>query len=108
MNAVLPYLEDYMREFGRYYTPTPLTHGQTKKTDRIQWAIQGRAERGKIRLVKGDWNQWWLDQAADFPDPLSHDDGIDAVAYVDQLIPTVYVDPGNFEEWEPLDMIAGY
>jgi len=108
MNAVLPYLEDYMREFGRFFTPTPMTHGQTKKTDRIQWALQGRAERGRIRLVQGDWNQWWLDQAADFPDPLAHDDGLDAVAYVDQLVPTVYVDASDYPEWEPLDMISGY
>jgi hypothetical protein len=108
MNAVGPYLNDYMREFNRYVTPDPLTHGNNKKSDRIQWALQGRAERGKIKLVKGDWNNWLLEQISDFPDPLAHDDGIDALAYVDQMATTNYADPADIEEWEPLDMDSGY
>jgi phage terminase large subunit-like protein len=108
LNAVGPYLEDYMREFNRYVTVEPLRHGNTKKLDRIQWALQGRAERGRIKLVKGDWNEWFLDQVADFPDPLSHDDGPDALAYVDQLSHVSYADFGDVEEWEPLDIDAGY
>lgn len=108
MNAVGPYLEDYMREFNRFITPIPLTHGNTKKVDRIAWALQGRAQRGDIHLMEGDWNQWFLDQVADFPDPLAHDDGIDAVAYADQLASVSYVDAADVEEWEPVDLIAGY
>ena len=108
MNAVGPYLEDYMREWNRYVTPQPLSHGNTKKLDRIIWALQGRAERGHIKLVKGDWNQWFLDQCADLGDPLSHDDGPDALAYVDQLATPVYVGDIDLDEWEPLDLIAGY
>lgn len=107
-NAVLPYLEDYMRQFNRYVTPQPLSHENTKKADRIVWALQGRAERGKIRLKKGDWNQWFLDQVADFPDPLAHDDGIDAVAYVDQMAQVSYVHETDVAEWAPLDLISGY
>ena len=109
MNAVAPYLEDYMREFHRYVTPQPLSHGNTKKLDRIIWALQGRAERGHIHLVEGDWNQWFLDQCADLGDPLSHDDGPDTIAYVDQLATPVYVGDVDFgTEWEPLDLISGY
>jgi hypothetical protein len=107
-NAIGPYLNDYMREFNRYVTPEPLKHGNNKKTDRIQWALQGRAERGKIKLVKGEWNNWLLEQISDFPDPLAHDDGIDALAYVDQMATTNYADPCYIEEWEPLDLDSGY
>ena len=107
-NAVQPYLEDYMRQFNRYVTVTPLAHGNTKKVDRISWALQGRGERGKIRLLKGEWNQWFLDQVADFPDPLAHDDGIDAVAYADQMAQVGYISDADIDEWEPLDLEAGY
>lgn len=109
MQAVMPYLEDYMREFNRYFTPHPCTHGNTRKLDRIVWALQGRAQRGMIHLVDGKWNGWFLDQCADLGDALSHDDGPDALAYVDQMAHTVYVDPEDFEEeWSPLDLDSGY
>lgn len=108
MNAVGPYLNDYMREFGRYVTPEPLTHGNTRKLDRIVWALQGRAERKKIHLVKGEWNEHFLDQCADFPSPLAHDDLIDALAYVDQMAVVTYADTADIEEWEALDIDAGF
>lgn len=107
-NAIEPYLNDYMREFNRYITPIPLTHNNTKKTDRIVWALQGRAQRGKIKLLKAEWNRWFLDQVADFPDRLAHDDGLDALAYADQLSSVSYMAMTEYEEWEPLDMVSGY
>lgn len=108
-NAVGPYLEEYMREYSRYMTAEPLIHGGTKKTDRIVWGLQGRAQRGIIHLVRGDWNDWFLDQAADFPSPLAHDDGLDALAYCDQMAKADYVDYDNdIEEWEPQDLDSGY
>ena len=117
--AVGPYLEEYMREFNRYVNPEPLRHNNTRKQDRISWALAGRSERGLIHLLSDDadgadgrqiqkWNQWFLDQAADFPDPLAHDDGLDAVAYVDQLNQASYVDASDVSEWEALDSDAGY
>lgn len=99
-NACGPYLEEYMRSFQRYITPESLTHGNSRKIDRIQWALQGRGERGKICIVTDQhepadekWNEWFLAQVADFPDPLSHDDGIDALAYCDQMATANFVDP---------------
>jgi len=117
MNAVGPYLEDEMRRFNRYITPEPLTHGGTKKIDRIVAALQGRGERGRIKLLndtckmsksKELWNQHFLDQAADFPDPLAHDDLLDALAYVDQMATVSYVSEHDIEEWAPLDLDSGY
>jgi hypothetical protein len=107
-HAVQPYIDDYMREFNRYITVEPLKHGGVNKHSRIEWALQGRSQRGKIHLVEGEWNDWFLDQCADFPDPLSHDDGIDAVAYVDQMADAIFVNEDDVDEWEVLDPDAGY
>lgn len=100
LNACGDYLDEYMRTYSRYITPEPLSHGSTRKIDRIQWALQGRGERGRLALVTDKhepadekWNDWFLDQVCDFPDPLSHDDGIDALAYVDQMATANFVDP---------------
>jgi predicted phage terminase large subunit-like protein len=108
MNAVLPYIEDYMREFGRYVTVESLKHGGNNKYSRIEWALQGRSQRGKIKLIEGEWTEWFLDQCADFPDPLAFDDGIDAVAYIDQMAAVIFVDADDVEEWEALDPDSGY
>lgn len=107
-NAVGPYLEEYMRTFQRYVTPQPLKHNNQRKYDRIVWALQGRAERGKIKIVKADWNEYLLTQIDDFPDPLAHDDAIDALAYVDQMYATNFVATQDIPEWQALDVEAGY
>jgi hypothetical protein len=107
-NAIGPYLEDEMRRFNRYVTPEPLSHGGTRKIDRITGALQGRAERGRIVLVAGDWNEAFLTQCDDFPDPLAHDDILDAVAYVDQMSTPFYAGEPNNDDWAPLDLDAGY
>jgi predicted phage terminase large subunit-like protein len=92
-NAVMPYLMDEMKRLDVYFTPVDLSHGNEKKFDRIRWALQGRAEKGRITLNKSDeWTRRFIKQAADFPSPLAHDDLIDAVAYIDQLASVVYFD----------------
>lgn len=93
-----PFLEEYMRAYQRYVTPEPLKHNNTSKVERIRWALQGRGERHKLRLQADTqhaikWNDWFLTQVSDFPDPLAHDDGLDALAYVDQMAMANYVDP---------------
>lgn len=110
-NAVQPYMDDEMRRLDTYFTVFELTHGNQQKPDRIRWALQGRAEKGRIFLNKeGDWLRSFLDQAADFPNPLSHDDLIDAVAYIDQLASTVYYeeDHNSWSEPESIDDIIGW
>jgi len=118
LNAVEPYLKEYMARYNRWFEIKPLTHGNQRKYDRVQWALQGRAEKGDIYLVKeGEdtepWIDKFIDQAVSFPSKYVHDDLIDALAYIDQLIPEKI---GNFdlEAWEestqfvPLDAVAGY
>jgi predicted phage terminase large subunit-like protein len=107
-NAVLPYLQDLMRRQNFYISVIDLTHGNKKKTDRIVWALQGRFENGRVKLVRGDWNKQFVDQLLNFPNPQIHDDLIDALAYVDQIGITEFSNIIEEEEYEVLDIISGY
>jgi hypothetical protein len=85
------YLGELMQRYG-YFEVKGLTHSNAKKEDRVKWALQGRAEKGQITLEPDDhlpqeekWVGKFLSQAVDFPNPLAHDDLLDAVAYIDQM-----------------------
>ena len=88
--AVMSPLTDLMKRNQRFFTVEELTHGNKKKTDRVMWALQGRFENGYITLNKGEWNSRFLDQLFQFPDPLTHDDLVDSLAYTDQLAKVAY------------------
>jgi len=107
--AIEPYLVDQMRRLNIYFTPYDLSHGGKSKTDRIVWALQGRAEHGRLILNKNktDWHRPFIEQLLDFPNPMAHDDLIDATAYIDQLADTIYFDgfEGDYQEY---DSVAGY
>jgi len=116
-NAVANYIEDFQHQFGLYFDIYDLRHGNNKKEDRIKWALQGRADKGSITLqsdkdleLEEKWVGKFLSQAVDFPNPLAHDDLIDAVAYgIDQLADRAMGwDVGVFDEWQPIDDLAGY
>lgn len=109
--AVMQPLSDLMRQRGRYFKIQELSHGNTNKTERIRWALEGRFEHNKIRLNKGKWNMQFLDELFQFPDKHTNDDMIDALAYIDQLVQQIYeVDMEGFYnyEYEPLDEVSGY
>ena len=106
-NAVLPYLSDLMRKNNVYSHIIDLTHGNRKKADRIIWSLQGRFEHGRIILNQDeDWTDF-LDQLLMFPAQGVHDDLPDALSYIDQLAVTSYFDNED-EDWEPVDIIAGF
>jgi phage terminase large subunit-like protein len=113
MNAVEPYMREYMAQYNRWFEIKPLTHGNQKKYDRVQWALQGRAQKGSLSLLKGAWNAELIDQAVSFPSKYVHDDLIDALAYIDQLVPETLT---NFDissveaatKFQPQDARAGY
>jgi hypothetical protein len=108
MYALLPYLQDEMRRRNKYFTIQPVSHGGQKKTERINWALAGRFEQGRITLNKdGDWKAF-IDQLLDFPNPMAHDDLIDSLAYIDQISKTSYLSDVVEDDYEPLDSIAGY
>lgn len=108
--AIMPYLMDQSRRLGVFPNIKELTHGNKKKTERIMWSLQGRFEHGRITFAKGDWNRPVTQQLLDFPNPLVHDDLIDALAYVDQISQVSYNDEGVFEVEDAfvLDEDSGY
>ena len=107
-NAVLPYLTDLMKSGQRFFRVEELTHGNKKKIDRVVWALQGRFEHGQITLAEGDWNTEFLDELFQFPNPLVHDDLVDALAYIDQLAKVSYYVDFEETEFEIIDPISGY
>ena len=107
--AVMSPLTDMMKRDSFFFRVVELTHGNQKKTDRVMWALQGRFEHGLIRLKKGEWNSCFLDELFQFPDSLTHDDLIDALAYIDQLAKVAYSGSlTEYDEFDALDSVAGY
>jgi hypothetical protein len=108
-NAVLPYLSDLMRKNNTYAHIADLTHGNKKKTDRVIWALQGRMEHGRVVLnAEAEFDEF-VDQLLMFPTAGVHDDLPDALSYIDQLAVTSYnLDDNGGDEWEAIDIIAGY
>jgi len=107
--AVMGPLQDLMRRTSRVFRIQLLSHGNQKKTDRILWSLAGRFENGFIHLKKGDWNINFVDEASNFPSPLVHDDLLDALSYIDQMVVLPYQSGYEVDnDWEPLDEIAGY
>jgi len=108
-NAIMPYLEDEMRTQGQYVSIIEMRHGGKKKSERIVWALQGRMEHGQISFNEDvDWKSF-VSQMVDFPNRLSHDDMLDALAYIDQVSVADFAHTIELEdEWEPEDEVAGY
>lgn len=107
-NAVLPYINDAMRKTNVYAHIQDLTHGNKRKHDRIAWALQGRLEHGRISFNEDeDWRDAF-DQIAMFPTSGVHDDLVDALSYADQLAVSSYQSDYEDEEYETMDIIAGY
>ena len=108
-NAVMPYLDEQMRTLGIYPRIEATTHGKLNKTERIQWALQGRFEKGRIFLARGaPWIEKFREQYLDFPNPQAHDDMIDALAYIDQIAVPMWEEEFDTPEYEPMDFVAGY
>lgn len=106
-NAVTPYMLDLQKRVGFFPRIEELRHGNKRKTDRIVWALQGRFEHGRITLNEGQWNYEFVDQLMQFPDTKSHDDLIDALAYIDQIATTMY-EKDIDDEFEIYDEAVGY
>jgi len=109
-NAILPYLEDEMRIQGRWVPITDVTHGGKKKADRITWALQGRLEHGKITFnPEPSYIKDLEVQLVEFPTKGTHDDIIDALAYIDQVSVADFMHTIELEDdWEPYDDVSGY
>ena len=112
-NALMPYLQDCMLRLGTFPNIVEVSHGGKNKIDRIVWSLQGRLEHGRLQVNKnGTFVEPLADQMGDFPNPLAHDDLLDALAYIDQLATTIYdtdlFDRNDLDDWEPMDLVSGY
>lgn len=106
--AVMSPLTDLMKRHNTFFRVEELTHGNKKKTDRVMWALQGRFENGYVELNKGDWNPRFMDELFQFPDPLTHDDLVDSLAYIDQFASVAYSYDAEFDDYEYTDAVSGY
>lgn len=109
-NALMPYLKDQMLRLNTFPNVAEVTHGGKKKIDRIQWALQGRLEHGRLKFNDGPYLEKLTDQMADFPNPLAHDDLLDALAYIDQVGTVIYNEDIIIDDSYgiPLDDVSGY
>lgn len=121
-NACGPYLDDEMKRLNTYFLIHDLTHGGNKKEDRILWALQGRLEKKRLVLNEEPssydasrphptgqpWQRRLIEQGNDFPSPLTHDDMLDALSYIDQLADVPYGDVGEVDNFEIFDQIVGF
>lgn len=111
-NAIMPYLTDQMMRISTFPHISDLTHGNQKKTERITWALEGRFEHGRIFFREGaEFIEPLTSQLIDFPNPLSHDDLVDALAYIDQIAVSDYDLAETEDSWwdhgEDLDEHSG-
>ena len=111
-NAVEPYLRAGAARKNIPLRVEALSHENRSKADRITWALQGRAENGKLTLSCGPWNKELEDQWVHFPSKLVHDDMLDALAYVAQLVEGRVFENFGAEVsepyWEPMDRAIGF
>ena len=103
--AIMPYLTDQMMRIKVFPRVQDVTHGNQKKTERITWALGGRFEHGRIFFrANAEFVDPLVSQLLDFPNPLAHDDMVDALAYIDQVAQTDYEpELTEEEEWEMED-----
>jgi len=108
-NAIMPYLSDEMMRLNLFPRIDEVSHGGQKKTERIAWSLEGRFQHSKIYFREdAEWIRDLETQLLDFPNPLAHDDLVDALAYIDQVAVTDY-EPEQEEddEWVDLDFDIG-
>ena len=107
-NAIMPFLTEYMRKVGAYTRILDLTHGGQKKSQRIMWALQSRLQNGAIKFRDGEYLRKFKEQLVDFPSPLSHDDMVDALSYMEQMYKPSFGINQVVDTWKPIDFMSGY
>lgn len=106
--AVMPYLTDLMNKNAIWAHIETIPHGGNSKENRVIYALQGLFEHGRITLSDTEDHSKLKDQLLMFPSPKAHDDAPDALAYIAYLHQTVYGEQQEQDEYEVLDVVAGY
>lgn len=91
--AIGPFLEKRIREEKLYSMAIePLAPGKRDKQLRAR-PIQGRMRQGKVLLPRGkSFLEWFVPEMLRFPNGVN-DDGVDAIAWIGQLINIVHYHP---------------
>ena len=107
--ALQPYLTDLMRKNNVFAHIEAIPIGSGSKTNRITYNLQGLFEHGRITLnSREDWTQFKKEYVS-FPSTRAHDDLIDGLSLVANLVTTTYAkDQDVGEEAEILDVVVGY
>lgn len=97
-----------MRKNNVYAHVEALPIGSGSKENRITYNLQGLFEHGRITLnSREDWTQFKKEYVS-FPNPKSHDDLIDSLSLVANMVTTSYSRSDDVgEEYEVLDVISG-
>jgi len=104
--ALMPYLTDLMKK-SSLYVHIEQIHISGSKENRITYNLQGLFEHGRITLNgREKWDQFRKEYVS-FPSKKSHDDLIDSLSLIANMVNTSYLRKGDDEEWEPLDVTAG-
>jgi phage terminase large subunit-like protein len=106
--ALQPYLMDLMRKNNVFAHVEAIPIGSGSKTNRITYNLQGLFEHGRITLnSREDWTQFKKEYVS-FPSKGTHDDILDSISLVANLVTTIYAREEGGEEWEAVDAISGY
>jgi len=109
MRAVLPYLEDLMRKNQQFAHIEAISTGGIAKENRITYALQGLMEHGRIVFNEDEnWDEIKREMLA-FPSKRVHDDLLDALAYIQHVQKTSYLQSSSYDsyEYEEFDSITG-
>lgn len=105
--ALMPYLSDLMRK-NNVYAHIEHIAISGSKVNRITYNLQGLFEHGRITLnSREDWTQFKKEYVA-FPSTKSHDDLIDSLSLVANLVTTTYAKMSDDQEYEVIDEICGF
>lgn len=106
--ALQPYLMDLMRKNNVFAHVEAIPIGSGSKVNRITYNLQGLFEHGRITLnSREDWTQFKKEYVS-FPTKGVHDDLLDSLSLVANLVTTTYSRTDDVgEEYEILDVITG-
>ena len=106
--ALMPYLEDLMRKNCIYAHVEQIQIGSGSKTNRITYNLQGLFEHGRITLNSRENWDTFKKELFTFPSPKAHDDLIDSLSLVSNMVITSYQRRDeDYQEWEPMDELTG-
>lgn len=104
--ALMPYLTDLMRK-NNVYSHIEHIPINGSKENRITYNLQGLFEHGRITLnSREDWSQFKKEYVS-FPSRKSHDDLIDSLSLVANMVNTSYMKPTDDNNYEVMDEITG-